>query len=838
MNTKEIIERRVDVSADISYYVYKFENAYTDELKKVENGKSHLSDSQIKEQAIEATKAVISEEEKELSINKNIEITHAMYDQDTGVAAIAVKDKVTEETYIAFAGTNAGADGWSDILSDASIGFNNSLHLKKRGDVAVGFYDQVERSGANITLGTGHSYADFLASRMAMERQVPYMLAYQGAPQSVNGQSFYQDNYGKFKLIMDKEDLDFHIQQEKKEATRVRKLLEGYKGYAMTFSSTRDALTNITWEQSSQEISFGGKVHNSFIDGVANVILPPGRSITGITMDTQYLGKVVAIDIPIPHDMDKYRKSKEAMKYSRQVVLESIYGVDLDQDGNLEFAVSPDKLTNQSLIPAFAGSETILLDIDAMRVLTNNLATCFSQVGELQELTQKAILANEEVLLNLSNRRNNLKGKIASHLENINLVEAVKKLDKAYSNLDDVEENVQRIASYSTGDYLCKFDNLGTSMLYDYYDEAGNGWDNYAVVHKLEEVILAAYQMKSDIETNASISTGETVKDGMFGLSSKTNIAKKGENLLNSFESMIEESTSGLDKRSQFGDGIPQAVQEILRVIHQNLQTISACVLYMQNVSDSIRATMEATDTKLATLIQEMDFSHIPEVSATVAKDYNTYLEESGIFDDRDVISAFDNQIDVKAQKLAQEMSAAFNVYLDESNEIIAETNRKVESLKDSCKDISMDFPKRIYYKGRFEAKKEKKFYGILRDQISVSGTITGVQSSMGTIDTKLTEAATTINTVISMLGGFYQPFRDGMEDAFYGTVNLTGIVRSQKAVGAVLSTMVARFIQFQSQLSTFASGYAIDAFSEKLSTTVKVMTNVSHVIDDCFGDE
>lgn len=30
MNTKEIIERRVDVSADISYYVYKFENAYTD----------------------------------------------------------------------------------------------------------------------------------------------------------------------------------------------------------------------------------------------------------------------------------------------------------------------------------------------------------------------------------------------------------------------------------------------------------------------------------------------------------------------------------------------------------------------------------------------------------------------------------------------------------------------------------------------------------------------------------------------------------------------------------------------------------------------------------------
>ncbi len=37
MNTKEIIERRVDVSADISYYAYIFENS-----------KSHISNSQIK----------------------------------------------------------------------------------------------------------------------------------------------------------------------------------------------------------------------------------------------------------------------------------------------------------------------------------------------------------------------------------------------------------------------------------------------------------------------------------------------------------------------------------------------------------------------------------------------------------------------------------------------------------------------------------------------------------------------------------------------------------------------------------------------------------------------
>ena len=48
--------------------------------------------------------------------SSSYEIVDCMYDKDSGVAAIAVYDKFTEETYISYAGTNYKADGHKDII--------------------------------------------------------------------------------------------------------------------------------------------------------------------------------------------------------------------------------------------------------------------------------------------------------------------------------------------------------------------------------------------------------------------------------------------------------------------------------------------------------------------------------------------------------------------------------------------------------------------------------------------------------------------------------------------------------------------------------------------------
>ncbi|HGD6756810.1 TPA: hypothetical protein ACIZ9X_001258 [Streptococcus agalactiae] len=155
------LEHRVKTSADLSDYVYKYERAYTDALN---NGDD------IKE-ASESTKKELNQ----LIDRTDLTYSDGMYDKETGIAAIAVKDKNTGETYIAYAGTNKDADGATDFISDANIGANNSAYLKRLGDKATSFYDRVQSNGDNIIVTTGHSYGDFLASRVAIEL-IPFFI--------------------------------------------------------------------------------------------------------------------------------------------------------------------------------------------------------------------------------------------------------------------------------------------------------------------------------------------------------------------------------------------------------------------------------------------------------------------------------------------------------------------------------------------------------------------------------------------------------------------------------------------------------------------------------------
>ena len=169
MNSIEKSNRRVEVSAKISDYVYEYEKDYT--FRNPQN-------------PLKTTEKLIKE-----SYGDSVKIVDKMYDSDSGVAAIAVYDDLTKETYISYAGTNMGADGHKDPIVDLAIALNDTLYLKEKNKPALDFYDRVEASGHYISTTTGHSYGEFQAGRTAMERQVPYNFGYQGAPQSVNGKT-------------------------------------------------------------------------------------------------------------------------------------------------------------------------------------------------------------------------------------------------------------------------------------------------------------------------------------------------------------------------------------------------------------------------------------------------------------------------------------------------------------------------------------------------------------------------------------------------------------------------------------------------------------------------
>ena len=501
------MERRVQLSAEASQIVYNFEQNYTKLLAEPSKTQQEIS-----KQSMDYFNKI-----KEFNEFKNYElfkgdatIIDATYDSETGVAAIAVKDHVTDETYLAFAGTNYEADTYKDIRSDAAIGINDPLYLKKNAQPALDFYEKIERRGENITVTTGHSYGVHGSGRVALEKQVPFHFGHQGAPLSVNKETaqemafnrknpvinlmmdtnsfeeffqeinnpFYVARYalatssltkGLSNLVPDPgsipmEDLRAYweyfqkfknitpaeVKAAKRENERLHKLVDNYSGYSVTFSTTRDLLTNLVWSQRNKEISFRGQAFDGFLkEYLLDSFTPSILAFLGMSMDTLYPGKVYVIDRAIPHNMKAILDDPEALAYAKEQVLRDLYTVDIDGNGQLDFTVSSEQLTKRPLFPTWAAkSGKIDLNTEALLQLSHNLGRELEEVRALQDICRQSLWSVENTLATHANRRQNLSDAIASYLESISLIQAIREIDRAYTSLDEKSEQFYKIAKY------------------------------------------------------------------------------------------------------------------------------------------------------------------------------------------------------------------------------------------------------------------------------------------------------------------------------------------------------------------------------------------------------
>ncbi|CYV88895.1 SA1320 family protein [Streptococcus suis] len=822
------INRRVEVSADIADSVYKFEEYF------VKNS-DILSDKS--DENIDDIEEVLNS--KKAPLPPNTELKDYYYDPSTGVAAIAVYDSVTGETYIAYAGTNMGADGSADVISDVNIGFNNSLALKKLEESATSFYREVQKSGANVTVTTGHSFGDFISTRVAIVEQTPYKFGYQGAPQSVSVKTILEMNYDRLLSykVLSKEELDKLIVQEEIEEQRVNQLISNYSGYAVTFSTTADALTNALWDQKPNEIDFDGKttIKGFHLDGPKDLLLNFLAKKFDTKLEAVYVGNVIAIDVPIEHDMSAYKNSMEAMHYTTTAVLSDLNSVDFNRDGVADFVLSPEYLVKTPIIPAWASGgagSTINLDLGVLEVVATNLRGISTYLSDLLTLNGEGISANQQVVDGVNQRKESYKETISEQLESIALVQAVKDIDSAFEQIVDLETMLSTIVSYDSYEFSRRFDNWGSSIFYSWYKENGSSWNYNSVVNSLTRLSIGVGELRSVARNNSDV--GPSKYGGIFSIGTRTNVARRGEELINSFEEEIESVTKGIGNRSSYSDGIPLAIGEVLDVIHFNLQAVIQCVNYTVEVVEKIKDAMISVDAQLASDITKLDLSLISPVDVSIYTDYQTFLESTGVFDDMSVLKAYDDQIDKKAEELANSMSTEFSNYLSEVSSEISSTNSLLSTIVSTSNKLTNQMETNVYYKEWGE--KEKHYYGRVGDFISISYAISRLQSESSEIDRMLTTASTKVNTVVGALGNLYEPFRRGAEDAIYGLSGLEAIVKAQLSISEVLLSMKSRFEEMKVQISS-NQGVAVNALGEKMDEIISLMSTSEQLITDCFGN-
>lgn len=136
--------------------------------------------------------------------------------------------------------------------------------------------------------------------------------------------------------------------------------------------------------------------------------------------------------------MTKYRENAEAMEYTKQEVLEQLFAVDIDGDSLLDFAVTPENTTTRDLLKSMVTQK----EIARYNIYENFNHKSESSLGHAEDLLEViSVQVRQMKMLWIICRvvHNNLKEAVFQHLQSISLIEAIQKIDNAFSTYDEEE---------------------------------------------------------------------------------------------------------------------------------------------------------------------------------------------------------------------------------------------------------------------------------------------------------------------------------------------------------------------------------------------------------------
>ena len=332
--------------------------------------------------------------------------------------------------------------------------------------------------------------------------------------------------------------------------------------------------------------------------------------------------------------------------------------------------------------------------------------------------------------------------------------------------------------------------------------------------------------------------------------------------LMKSWE-VIEEETQKLLKDSVtiFGgeglregklDGIRESITVVLEVIAKNTTEITLEIMNIIEFVKSVAENFEQIDARLGQHLEEGSVS--PRLGiGTVPANYQAYLERHGIFDDvKDVLQAFDKQVEKRSSEYAKKVENAYshslNKLISGLQAIMSEKGR----LKELVTRISSDFNESVYVReitdnynllGDLTVKPSvspETYWGKLeqlypaRAKESVQGLQSHIVPAMERIEHVIWQIRD-VNHSLALLAPKLKPI---IEEGVYRAFDLDEIVKGQNLVAAIANRLgqeLNHVIQVMEAEGMQAS--AISTLKAKLSQTHQLIRYYVRFVNDCFGD-
>ena len=527
-------------------------------------------------------------------------------------------------------------------------------------------------------------------------------------------------------------------------------------------------------------------------------------------------------------------------KAVKKVILEEL---DVENDGKVDFKINvenwyPEKLFSPKYVKTVKGSLEIKINHESLQSLSGELKNSIADLETALSILNRAETYNNELSSRKENRKETLGQYVADHLKQIQVLDMIGKIDSFFADLETKKGKYAEFSGYSGRYFSSKFieEELNNKV---FIKENGGRFEYYEISCNLTDVGDSSQGVLSNIrKTGSVLSIGG--KGSIVSLSVRSSIGKLGESVINGFEGRIRESFRGENNRSGFDDGIVDALKEIIQVEKKNVQTLINCFQYMNSTVQLTNYSFNRSDTDLGNKLKANEEVVGNYQVPALAVDYNTFLNQSGVFDDVAVVKAFDNQVDTRTKELSKDMQGKLGDYFQQAKVFMQGSLDSVRRNKDYAEKVVADYPVQIYYNERIEEvifENEKKYYGSVEGEVRQSGGIKELaqigaqlvekhQSTLDNIDI--------VNEGLSQIEGLLQ---DSLEELIYGYDNLSGILKAHNIVSQILAKINTQATVFNDLLNK-NTGQTINGLNGRLEEIINITNNVNTMVEDCFGSK
>lgn len=519
----------------------------------------------------------------------------------------------------------------------------------------------------------------------------------------------------------------------------------------------------------------------------------------------------------------------------RDAAINKVQGlsVDVDHDGKLDAQFGKDKLLTTELMPGSGAGKDIVINFSSLQGLSKNLQGLLEDIKQIRELLTKSTTTNSTVESRKASRTETLEQSIVSYLEQINLIKSIKNLDNFYTKLEDKEKLFSEIANYSTYQFSRQFDRIGFSGFKTWCYRSGASWDYGIVTKLLDSLSKKAGETWDTISKTINVVQGSTDPGKFFTIYTRTGIAQKGVDTINSFKKSIGDTLKGEGIRSTFDDGIANPLTEVLAVELTNVDKMEACI---NSMIGSVNALAESHRNNDATI--ERNWRSNQDVMGgyivgSIPTDFKTFVDRSNLFDDLEVLKAFDQQVDNTTKSLGDSMITAFSGYLTESKSSVDATHSGLNDTESAARDVIAEFSTEICYKVKLSI----NFYNTVEACISIASSIKEIKSFIDSIEQEYQETIQTIFNTGNSLPSLKTQLRSYLEDAIYNYSTLSDVVKGQRVIASIMNRIYTQALGFL-RLVNENKGKSIEALEERMEEMGTMASHISQIVEQCFGSK